>query len=184
MRWLKTGTRHVTPHGGLTAAATTTLLLGALLLGVPALAVEDSQKTTVLYLDRVVELDSTLPDVSDLWVSPEDLTRINDFVLKPEGACLDEICIPINQGTDSDIVVQRDGATWFSVTAFAERVSQQVVVDRDTDTWSFGAIPVTRSSFVQLAQAPDFTLPDREGNPVRLSDFAGRKVMILSWASW
>lgn len=171
-------------------ATTATLVLCTHLAGVPARAVEESQKTTVttvttvLYLDRVVELDSTLPDVSDLWVSPEDLTRINDFVLKPEGACLDEICIPVNQDADSDIVVERDGATWFSVTAFAERVSQQYVVDRDTDTWSFGAIPVTRSSFVQLAQAPDFTLPDREGNPVSLSDFAGRKVMILSWASW
>lgn len=27
-------------------------------------------------------------------------------------------------------------------------------------------------------QAPDFTLPDKEGNPVRLSDFLGRKVVL------
>ncbi|HIW16484.1 MAG TPA: redoxin domain-containing protein, partial [Firmicutes bacterium] len=27
-------------------------------------------------------------------------------------------------------------------------------------------------------KAPDFTLPDKNGNPVRLSDFLGRKVVL------
>lgn len=147
--------------------------------------------TTVLYADREVQIEHTLADPSDLWVTPADLTRINDFVLKPEGACLDELCIPIQQDADSEIVVRRPAAdgseqTWFSLTAFAERVQQEYVVDRSAaaTVWSFGSIPATRSSFLQQAQAPDFTLPDRDGHPVSLSDFRGRKVMILSWASW
>ena len=32
--------------------------------------------------------------------------------------------------------------------------------------------------------APDFALPDREGKLVRLSDFKGKKVLIVTWASW
>ncbi len=32
--------------------------------------------------------------------------------------------------------------------------------------------------------APDFTLNDVEGNPVSLSDFKGRKVVLQFWASW
>lgn len=162
------------------------LLLLAALFGLPAtsaLASED-HLTTVLYLDRTVEIEQSLSDPTDLWVSPTDLTRVNDFVLKPEGACLDELCIPINQESDSDVVVERGGKTWFSLTAFALRLGQEFVVDRQTDSWSFGTIPVTRSSFVERGQAPDFTLPDRSGNLVSLEDFRGRKVMILSWASW
>ncbi len=32
--------------------------------------------------------------------------------------------------------------------------------------------------------APEFTLPDLAGNPVRLSDFRGRTVLIDFWATW
>ena len=34
------------------------------------------------------------------------------------------------------------------------------------------------------AQAPDFTLQDLQGNPVSLSSFRGRKVVLVFWASW
>ena len=32
--------------------------------------------------------------------------------------------------------------------------------------------------------APDFTLPDLDGNPVSLHDFDRRKRLLLAWASW
>lgn len=34
------------------------------------------------------------------------------------------------------------------------------------------------------SQAPDFTVQDGEGNPVRLSDFVGKPVVLNFWASW
>ena len=33
-------------------------------------------------------------------------------------------------------------------------------------------------------RAPDFALADLDGNPVRLSDYAGRPVILNFWASW
>ena len=33
-------------------------------------------------------------------------------------------------------------------------------------------------------QAPDFTLPDLQGKPHRLSDFHGKKILLVTWASW
>jgi hypothetical protein len=143
-----------------------------------------AEGATALYLDRVVEIDSTLADPNDLWVLPADLTRINDFELKPEGACLDDLCVPVKQDRDSNIFVRRDQQGWFNVSELARRLEQASVFDADARAWSFGVIPATRRDFLERGIAPDFTLPDRNGNPVRLSDFRGKKVMILSWASW
>ena len=36
----------------------------------------------------------------------------------------------------------------------------------------------------QPSMAPDFTVYDLEGNPVKLSDFQGKPVMLNFWASW
>jgi peroxiredoxin len=33
-------------------------------------------------------------------------------------------------------------------------------------------------------QAPDFTLPDMDGKMHSLSDFRGKKVLLITWASW
>src|ERR1700736_6881564 len=139
---------------------------------------------TVLYQDRVVTLDRTLNDPNDLWVLPQDLPRVNDFHLKPEGACLAELCIPIRQDRDSDIFITRARQGWLNVSAFARRLQQADVVDKEHAIWSFGDIPVARSAFLEAAMAPDFALPNREGQLVRLSDFRGKKVLIVTWASW
>jgi peroxiredoxin len=36
----------------------------------------------------------------------------------------------------------------------------------------------------ELGDAPDFTLPDLSGRPVKLSDFRGKTVVIDFWATW
>ena len=139
---------------------------------------------TVLFNDEVVRVDRAREDPTDLWVLPADLTRINGFVLKPEGACLDTFCVPVRQDEDSAMFVTRDGLGWFNVTELARRLQQAYAVHRGQQVWSFGQIPVNRQGFLRSAVAPDFTLADRQGNPVSLSDFRGKKVLIITWASW
>ena len=143
-----------------------------------------AQSTTVLYNDRVVDIDQTLPDASDLWVTPEDLTRINDFELKPQGACLEDLCIPVLQDRDSELYVQRQGQDWFNVTELADMLQQAWIADYRDGVWSFGGMPVERRGFFESAEAPEFALPDREGNLVRLADFRGKQVLLVTWASW
>lgn len=140
--------------------------------------------TTVLYLDRAETVERTLPDPTDLWIPGAELERVNGFTLKPEGACLEDLCIPVSAEGSDPILAQSAGETWISLTAFARKVRQGVAVDTEHDVWSFSPIPVTQAPFFDRAMAPDFELPDREGNPVRLSELRGKKVLLLTWASW
>ena len=74
--------------------------------------------------------------------------------------------------------------TRFNLSAFAQRVGQRVVADPAMRVWSFGEIPVVRGAYLESRMAPDFAVPDRKGRPVRLSRFRGKKVLVVTWASW
>ena len=133
--------------------------------------------------DRSIELTQigVDPDRSPdaLWVRKTDLPRINEFELKPQGACRADVCIPVDKSMTR--------GAYFNLSAFARKVGQTVVVDRDARVWSFGDIPIVRGQFVESRMAPDFEVPvnkERSGRSVRLSDFRGKKVLVLTWASW
>jgi hypothetical protein len=111
-----------------------------------------------------------------LWVRKSDLTRINGFELKPQGACRADVCIPIKKDMTR--------GEYFDLTAFARTVGQSVVADSASRVWSFGEIPVMRGSFLNSRIAPDFAVPNRKGRVVHLSDFRGKKVLLVTWASW
>ena len=136
---------------------------------------------TVLIADRTIVIEHVLPEPG-LWVSPEDLTRINGFVIKPQGACLDDICVPLPAG--ADLLRTLDGQQWFNMAAFAAHMGQSWVVDSETNTWSFGDLPATRAATLIHALAPDVEVTDRAGKVVRLADFRGKKTLVITWSSW
>ena len=129
---------------------------------------------TVLYADRAIALDKVRADAGELWVRRGDLPRINEFELKPQGACRADICIPVAKDLRS--------GDWFHLTGFARRIRQPFVTD--SGVWSFGEIPTVSQSFLRSRVAPDFAVPNRKGRTVHLSDFRGKKVLIVTWASW
>ena len=47
-----------------------------------------------------------------------------------------------------------------------------------------GVSAAARSRALQSLSAPDFTLPDLEGRMHTLSEHRGRKVLLVTWASW
>jgi hypothetical protein len=135
---------------------------------------------TVLYEARTIGLGQIGPDRSRagdaLWIRKTDLPRVNEFELKPQGACRADVCIPIPR-------TMVRGA-YFNLTQFARTLGQAVVADVSAQVWSFGEIPLVRGSFLSSRMAPDVTVPDRKGRPVHLSDFRGKKVLLVTWASW
>jgi hypothetical protein len=155
--------------------------LGAAALVRPVIdAAQPAGAATVLYDGRVTTLDRTSPDPAGaadaLWIQKTDLPRVNGFELKPEGACRADLCIPVPPAMSQ--------GEFFNLTAFARRVGQRVVADAPARVWSFGEIPVIRGAFLESRVAPEFTVPDRRGRPVSLSQFRGKKVLVVTWASW
>ncbi len=139
-----------------------------------AAAAPATSTATVLYGDRSVSLEHAQADGDQLWVRPKDLPRINEFELKPQGACRADICIPISKS------LTKSG--WFDLTGFARKTGEAFVAD--SGVWSFGEIPVLRGAFLNSRIAPEFSVPDRQGRAVRLSSFRGKKALVLTWASW
>ena len=75
------------------------------------------------------------------------------------------------------------GKSWFNLVAFAQLVEQPIAHDEGLSVWYFGLRSDQRLVLSSL-KAPDFTLPDMNGKTHSLSDFRGRKVLLLTWASW
>src|SRR5215471_1957498 len=118
-----------------------------------AFAAPSTGTATVLYNDSAVKLDRIRPDAKDLWVRAADLPRINEFEVKPQGACRADMCIPLSKDLKS--------GEWFNLTGFARKLHQAYVTE--PGAWSFGEIPLMRGDFYKTRMAPDFAVPDRKG---------------------
>jgi peroxiredoxin len=140
---------------------------------------------TVLSKGTAVSVEHPQIEGGDLWVTAKDVERINGLTLKPPGVlCLGDVCINLGQKAAGALLRKRDGQDWINVTGLATRIGQPFAADAESKTWSFGAIPETRTPFLKSAVAPNFELPDRKGRIIRLSDYRGKKVLLITWASW
>ena len=139
-----------------------------------------SPAATVLYADRAVALDRIGRDPGQagdaLWVRKRDLLRVSGFELTEEGACRADLCIPVPEH-----MVRGD---YVNVTAFAKHAGQPVVAEPGARVWSFGDMQARSGGLAISRVAPDVTVPDRLGRPVHLAGFRGKKVLVVTWASW
>lgn len=142
---------------------------------------QDVGNTPVVLFNNHTRKPETLGQ-SGLWVAAEDLASVNGFELKPEGACLGSLCIPIK--ADSPMLKEEGDRQWIDACAFADMIEQPYIADEDTLIWSFGDVPAAREPLMTNAMAPDFEVTDREGNVVRMADYKGKKALIITWSSW
>jgi hypothetical protein len=138
---------------------------------------------TIIYDDHATEISSANVDRGQLWITTVDLRRATGFALKPQGVCRDELCFPLPKSREQEFVRKNSAKTWFDLMAFARLVHQPVAHDEALATWYFGLRSDQRQGLSSL-EAPDFTLPDMNGKIHSLSDFRGKKVLLLTWASW
>jgi hypothetical protein len=165
----------------------TQILLYAAMICLPgafnAFAAETTRRT-VIYDNRTTEVAPPPARLSadDLWVTLADLKRATGFVNKPQGVCRDELCFPIPRGRRTAFLSKQGSVTWFNLSEFARLLRQPVA--RESSVWYFGSRPDEQNAFIGSLIAPNFKLPDASGKPHSLSDFRGKKVLLLTWASW
>ena len=127
-------------------------------------------------LGRPSESHST----DELWLSNSDTAAITGWSMKPEGLCKDDVCVPTPSGEAARFV--KDGA--INVSAFWELMGKPVVRSEAADVWLLGEDANLRNDALLSLEAPDFTLPDLDGNLHSLTDFRGKRVLLITWASW
>lgn len=133
---------------------------------------------TVLHTDGLLRTEDARAQDDRLWLSASDFSAVTGWTPEPEGLCRGDLCLPAPPGgswTDGDGLVD--------LAAFADRLRIPVVHDHEHDVWALGRTS-TGPDDDGPVQAPDFALPDLDGAMHRLSDYRGRKVFLLAWASY
>jgi hypothetical protein len=113
-----------------------------------------------------------------LRLRPDALQAATGWTQKPEGLCLDDVCIPLSVRKDLSAGGQ------INVNALAEVLDRPLVIDADARAAYLGASAGQRADRLASLQAPDFALPDLSGKMHTLSDQRGRKVLLVAYASW
>lgn len=65
-----------------------------------------------------------------------------------------------------------------------DKVESQQLADQTSQTSSDSSSGNSSEQSAEKIVAPDFTVYDIDGNPVHLSDFKGKPVVLNFWASW
>ncbi len=115
-----------------------------------------------------------------LWLRADDLKRVSGWEFKPQGFCKGEVCVPVPDARKSEFV---DGGRC-NLVALAGLLGQPVVTDAEFNACCIGEAASERKRTLTSLDAPDFSLPDLDGKMHSLSEYRGKKVLVVSWASW
>ncbi len=132
---------------------------------------------TLLFDGHETQLADDAARGEALWLDASRLPAATGFAFEPQGFCRGSLCVPIPAGEKARFV----DAARVDVAALAGQLRRPVVRDEAHGVISVGPEPESR---LAGAEAPDFTLPDFEGRQHSLSQYRGRKVLIMTWASW
>jgi hypothetical protein len=133
----------------------------------------------------VTLLDETRPHQVDGRVGPEGIRLAPEAVrdalgweLKPQGLCRGDVCVPVPPASP---LVGVDGV---DLGTLASLLGRPLALDVAERAACLGVGADERAHRLESLEAPDFTLPDVDGRTHTLSDFRGKKVLLVAWASW
>jgi len=118
--------------------------------------------------ERESDVDATI-DGDRIVVSPDDLERVTGWALKPEGFCRGEMCVPVRGSVSNGEGVD--------LGAVASALHRSFVSSVEGGVAAFAGDPMSSGA---RASIDELELPDLDGRLVRMSDFAGRKRLLIA----
>jgi hypothetical protein len=134
-------------------------------------------KVTILGANNVRSIDARKSDTG-LWLEAEVFQEATGWVLKPEGFCKHDRCVPILY-QDENVK-----GTECNALGIARLLNLPAIYDAQHHILSLGDSTEDFRGRVRTPEAPDFTLSDFHGQAHSLHEYRGKKVLLMSWASW
>jgi hypothetical protein len=120
------------------------------------------------------------PSRAALWCEPDEALAATGWAVKPEGLCRGPVCVPLPAGRERELVA----GGRIDLAALWRHLGRPLAHSERGDVWVLGESARERTAALVSLEAPDFALPDPEGRVHRLSDHRGKKVLLVTWASW
>lgn len=111
-------------------------------------------------------------------LSPATVRDVLGWTLESQGLCHGDVCIPVRRR--DDLV----GPHGIDLATLADLLGRPLALEAAAGAACLGASAQDRGSRLASLEAPDFALPDLEGRRHALSDYRGRKVLLVAYASW
>ena len=134
----------------------------------------------VTVLTQTSETQATAEPGEALWLGRADAHNATGWLMKPEGFCKGDVCVPIPAGRDSEFVRHDE----VNVSALLNLMGNPAAATQKGDVWFLGQGANACNDALQSLDAPEFTLPDFSGKLHSLTDFRRKRVLLITWASW
>jgi len=115
-----------------------------------------------------------------LWLPARAAEEATGWTAKPEGLCRGEVCVPVPRGREGEFV----RGSRVNLIALWRHLGRAAVSSDAGDVWVLGPGAREGADALGSLTAPDFSLPDAAGRLHSLSDHRGKKVLLVTWASW
>jgi hypothetical protein len=125
-------------------------------------------------------VDGAEASTTTLWCPARDAEAATGWVARPEGLCRGSVCVPLPAGREREFADRGR----IDLAALWRHLGQPAVCSDRGDAWVLGQSARARAAALASLEAPDFALPDPAGRVHRLSDHRGKKVLLVTWASW
>ena len=116
------------------------------------------------------------------WVDGRALSALTGLAIKPEGLCREDACVPWPR--EGALKRTRDGREEYDLIALLDHVGAPLVRTEKGDVWSIGEPTLVRAGLLEEGRAPEVLLRDRKDGTWKLSEQRGKKVLLVTWASW